>query len=195
MRKALLFDGPGTPDERPGWEGTRAWPLWSTGLGRVGLAELEPATVHALHRHDDEAQWTWVLAGGGRQLEENGAYPLRAGQSAFAQARALHGFESEEETRLLTVFGGAIHVDTVAFDAGDGVGVHRHPHAEEFVLVLDGAGVHTAPGSELPVAAGEAVFVDAGEWHGFRAAGPGVRVVFGFLGAGSPEDAGWEEHA
>jgi hypothetical protein len=45
----------------------------------------------------------------------------------------------------------------------------------------------------VSVTAGEAVLVDAGEWHGFRAAdGSAVHVVFGYLGAGSLDEAGWE---
>jgi quercetin dioxygenase-like cupin family protein len=105
----------------------------------------------------------------------------------------LHGFQSTTLTRLLTVFGASVLVDTAAIEPGGGVEVHRHPRADEFVLVLDGRGVHVEPDGEVAVAVGEAVLVDAGEWHGFRAAdGSAVRVVFGYLGAGSLDEAGWE---
>ncbi len=72
--------------------------------------------------------------------------------------------------------------------------LHRHAEAAEFFIVLSGEGAQLdADGNEVPVEVGEAALLPKGSWHGFRATGPEeVRAVFGFLGATSLEDAGYE---
>jgi quercetin dioxygenase-like cupin family protein len=70
---------------------------------------------------------------------------------------------------------------------------HRHPRCDEFLLVLSGRGeVYTDDGTE-PSAAGDVVFTPAGHWHGFDNTGPdAVLLIWGWRGAGSLEQAGYE---
>ncbi|MER7703585.1 cupin domain-containing protein [Kitasatospora sp. NPDC097605] len=79
------------------------------------------------------------------------------------------------------------------FGAGGSHDLHRHPHADEFFLVLSGGGTHLTAATEVPVRAGDLVFVPAGEWHGFRTgpAGP-TAALYGYLGAPSLARAGYE---
>ncbi|MEV6977349.1 cupin domain-containing protein [Kitasatospora sp. NPDC093806] len=77
------------------------------------------------------------------------------------------------------------------FTTGGRQDLHRHPHADEFFLVLSGGGSHLTDSAEVPLRAGDLVFVPAGEWHGFRTgpAGP-TAALHGYLGAPSLARAG-----
>ncbi|GAA1395175.1 hypothetical protein GCM10009639_30030 [Kitasatospora putterlickiae] len=79
------------------------------------------------------------------------------------------------------------------FGAGGSHDLHRHPHADEFFLVLSGGGTHLTESTGVPVRAGDLVFVPAGEWHGFRT-GPGgpTAALYGYLGAPSLALAGYQ---
>jgi quercetin dioxygenase-like cupin family protein len=84
----------------------------------------------------------------------------------------------------------------VACSAFTGAGtheLHRHPHADEFFLVLDGGGEHLTETGPVRLVPGDLVHIPAGEWHGFRTA-PGVttRTVYGYLGAPGLAGAGYE---
>ena len=70
---------------------------------------------------------------------------------------------------------------------------HRHPNCDEFLLVLSGRGeVYTDEGRE-PSRAGDVVFTPAGHWHGFDNTGDeDVLLIWGWRGAGSLEQAGYE---
>jgi quercetin dioxygenase-like cupin family protein len=71
--------------------------------------------------------------------------------------------------------------------------LHRHPHADQFFLVLSGRGEHLTQDGPVSLAPGDLVFIRAGEWHGFRA-DPAITtdVVYGYLGAGSLDQAGYD---
>lgn len=70
---------------------------------------------------------------------------------------------------------------------------HRHPHADEFLVVLSGEGeVYTDHGRE-PSRAGDVVFTPRGHWHGFdNTSDDDVELFWGWSGAGSLEQAGYE---
>ncbi len=70
---------------------------------------------------------------------------------------------------------------------------HRHPNADEFFVVLSGRGqVYTDEGVE-PAGEGDVIFTERGHWHGFDNTGDeDVTLVWGWSGAGSLEDAGYE---
>jgi quercetin dioxygenase-like cupin family protein len=70
---------------------------------------------------------------------------------------------------------------------------HRHPKADEFFVVLTGAGqVYTDEGVQ-PATEGDVIFTERGHWHGFDNTGnEDVTLVWGWSGAGSLEDAGYE---
>jgi quercetin dioxygenase-like cupin family protein len=71
--------------------------------------------------------------------------------------------------------------------------LHRHPYAEEFFMVLTGGGEHLTGTGGLRLGPGDIVLVAAGELHGYRT-DPGVTTttVYGYLGAASLDDAGYE---
>lgn len=73
---------------------------------------------------------------------------------------------------------------------------HRHHQADEFFVVLEGAGmVYTNEGKE-PAASGDVVFTPRGHWHGFDNTGElDVVLVWGWSGAGSLEATGYEADA
>ncbi len=70
---------------------------------------------------------------------------------------------------------------------------HRHPNADEFFVVLSGAGqVYTDENMDSAVE-GDVIFTERGHWHGFDNTGDeDVTLVWGWSGAGSLEDAGYE---
>ncbi|XVV02578.1 cupin domain-containing protein [Actinosynnema sp. CA-248983] len=84
-------------------------------------------------------------------------------------------------------------VATSTFAPGGHHEPHRHPHADEFFLVLRGGGYHHAPDGPVRLDPGDLVHVPAGEPHGF-ATDPGTvtTALYGYLGAGGLDQAGYE---
>ena len=72
---------------------------------------------------------------------------------------------------------------------------HLHHHADEFWVVLQGSGrMYTDEADELAVQ-GDVVFTPRGRWHGFHNdTDEDVVLVWGWSGAGSLEDSGYEVH-
>ena len=70
---------------------------------------------------------------------------------------------------------------------------HRHHNCDEFFIVLKGQGhVYTAEGQK-PSIEGDVVYSPRGCWHGFNnTSDADVVLVWGWMGAGSIEDAGYE---
>lgn len=70
---------------------------------------------------------------------------------------------------------------------------HRHPHADEFFVVLSGRGVIYTDSDDQPSAEGDVIFTPRGRWHGFNNTGDeDVTLVWGWSGAGSLDAAGYE---
>ncbi len=70
---------------------------------------------------------------------------------------------------------------------------HRHFHADEFLLVLEGSGLIYTDEGEEPSAKGDVVYTERGHWHGFaNTSDEDVVLVWGWSGAGSLEAAGYE---
>jgi quercetin dioxygenase-like cupin family protein len=71
---------------------------------------------------------------------------------------------------------------------------HRHPGAEEFVLLARGEGVVLDGDNEIPVKVGDIVFHRKGEWHGFRNTSDTeeAELIWGWGGATSKAEAGYE---
>jgi quercetin dioxygenase-like cupin family protein len=73
--------------------------------------------------------------------------------------------------------------------------VHRHPHAEEAMYVLEGSGLHLTEGTSCRLNQGDVVFVPRNEWHGFaNDTDSPVRVIGIFGGVSTYQDAGYEIH-
>lgn len=92
-----------------------------------------------------------------------------------------------------TVGSRSLVVATSTFVPGGSHGLHRHQHADEFFLLLSGAGEHLTQDGPVRLATGDLAFIPAGEWHGFRT-DPEIttRTVYGYLGAGSLAQAGYD---
>lgn len=70
---------------------------------------------------------------------------------------------------------------------------HRHPRADEFFIVLAGAGLVYTDEEDQPAREGDVVFTRRGHWHGFNNTGDvDVTLVWGWSGAGSLDAAGYE---
>ncbi|MFF8770953.1 cupin domain-containing protein [Kitasatospora sp. NPDC015120] len=128
------------------------------------------------HHHTDADTRTHARAGAG-------STPV-----AGSAGMAVHWLATDETV-------GALRLTVAAsrFGAGGSHDLHRHPHADEFFLVLTGGGTHLTETTGIPVRAGDLVFVPAGEWHGFRTgpAGP-TAALYGYLGAPSLARAGYQ---
>lgn len=73
--------------------------------------------------------------------------------------------------------------------------VHRHPHAEEVLYLLEGSGLHLSEGEPVRQQAGEVVYIPPGEWHGFaNDTDSPTTVIAVFGGVASYADAGYEVH-
>jgi len=73
--------------------------------------------------------------------------------------------------------------------------LHRHPHADEVLYLLSGAGLHLSEGEPVRQSAGDVIFIPAGEWHGFANDTDEETVVIAvFGGVGSYAEAGYEIH-
>jgi len=73
--------------------------------------------------------------------------------------------------------------------------LHRHPNAEQIMYVLEGSCLALSEGEPVRLNEGDAVFIAQGEWHGVRndTDQPTVTLVI-YAGAGTLEEAGYEEH-
>ena len=74
--------------------------------------------------------------------------------------------------------------------------LHRHPHAEQIMYVLEGSCLALSESEPVRLNEGDAVFIAQGEWHGVRndTEQPAVTLAI-YSGAGTLEEAGYEEHS
>lgn len=70
---------------------------------------------------------------------------------------------------------------------------HRHPHADEFFVVLSGHGLIYTDDTDETAREGDVIFTRRGNWHGFNNTGDeDVNLLWGWSGAGSLQAAGYE---
>ena len=70
---------------------------------------------------------------------------------------------------------------------------HRHHNCDEFFIVLKGHGHSYSEHGEEPSGEGDVVYSPRGCWHGFNnTSEEDVVLVWGWMGAGSIEDSGYE---
>ncbi len=160
------------------------------GDGVHGSAELsgEARLLVLTSRHPAPAHSrTWRFAPAGDSEGQTAADHLLAGEGGFTDmgVRWLATTDTLGTTGLV--------VATSTFAPGGHHEPHRHPHADEFFLVLRGGGYHHAPDGPVRLDPGDLVHVPAGEPHGF-ATDPGTvtTALYGYLGAGSLDQAGYE---
>ena len=72
---------------------------------------------------------------------------------------------------------------------------HRHHNCDEFFIVLKGKGMIYTDHGDKPSGEGDVVYSPRGCWHGFNnTSNEDVVLVWGWMGAGSIEDSGYEVH-
>ena len=70
---------------------------------------------------------------------------------------------------------------------------HRHHNCDEFFIVLKGHGHIYGEHGDEPSGEGDVVYSPRGCWHGFNnTSNEDVVLVWGWMGAGSIEDSGYE---
>jgi quercetin dioxygenase-like cupin family protein len=80
----------------------------------------------------------------------------------------------------------------VDFEAGALHAEHRHPGAEQALVVLAGEGAFLTSAGEQPASTGAVLYAPAGAWHGFRAGDAPVRLLSVLGGVTAATDAGEE---
>lgn len=125
--------------------------------------------------------------------------PPRAGVTGEASAEVLAAGGGFADMRVRWLVSGAatgstgLVVATSTFAPDGHHELHRHPHAEEFFLVVAGSGEHLTESGPVRLGPGDIVLVPAGERHGYRTdAGVTTRTVYGYLGAAGLDSAGYE---
>ena len=85
-------------------------------------------------------------------------------------------------------------VGRTIFTPGSGHEAHRHVNAEEIQYVVRGEGIVIDGDGEIPVAAGNVVHTQRGQWHGFIniSESEDAEVIWLWAGAASREAAGYE---
>lgn len=84
--------------------------------------------------------------------------------------------------------------DTAIFPVHVNHGLHRHPNSEEICYIVKGQGYHLSEGEPVLQQEGDAVYIPAGEWHGFHNhTDEPVLMVSCWGGVAAIADAGYEE--
>ena len=77
----------------------------------------------------------------------------------------------------------------------EGLKRDRHHNCDEFFIVLKGSGHIYTDHGDTPSKEGDVVYSPRGCWHGFNnTSKEDVVLVWGWMGAGSIEDSGYEVH-
>jgi quercetin dioxygenase-like cupin family protein len=122
---------------------------------------------------------------------------VRRGDVPATQLRRELGFDRVHSTLSITAErtgSRRLLLGFARFERDGAHALHRHRTADEVVYVIDGDRCqHLTADQAVPVDSGELLFVEAGEWHGFRNAGAReAQIVFAYVGAATPGAEGYE---
>ena len=81
------------------------------------------------------------------------------------------------------------------FPPGSKHALHRHPNAEEWEYIISGEGIKHVGKDSIVMRAGDLVFCPQNEYHGLENPAGNTEplvTIWGYCGAGSLEDAGYE---
>ena len=94
----------------------------ATHRGMLSIAEFAPGGYHKLHRHDRSAQISYLLAGKGEHLTENGPVAIRAGDATYVPKNTWHGFRNTgtEKALLLSLYSPAATLAEAGYETHTG---------------------------------------------------------------------------
>jgi quercetin dioxygenase-like cupin family protein len=127
-----------------------------------------------------------------------GAAPVKASVADVPVDGTLapeHGWRDLQVRWLVT--GATMGAETTVvgrsvFPPGARHDLHRHPGAEEWEYVLEGAGVKHLDGVDVPIVAGDIVFSPRNTYHGVANTSEAtLTTLWGYTGAASLEQAGY----
>lgn len=201
IESLVLAEGDGPPPGPPGiesavvlltgsarWQGNPVRPgdgVFSPAGGEHGLtAAGAGACVLILHGGPGSpgptVSWRYAPAG-----DDSDAILDNAGGFKDMGVRWLATVNTVGSTSLV--------VATSTFAPGGNHALHWHVNADEYFLVVAGGGEHLDPDGPIRMRPGDLVVVPAGRPHGFRTdPGTTTRAIYGYLGAGSLDAAGYE---
>lgn len=88
-----------------------------------------------------------------------------------------------------------IAVAIAVLPPGSGHALHRHPNADEVVLVVKGSGIRLGATEHTILHEGEGFHTPASEWHGFaNTTDQTTTIAIIYPGVGDPANAGYEPH-
>lgn len=166
---------------------------------------VKPGEWHGFE-NDSEEEVTLVMLYGGVGSREEAGYELyeadgsREDPEKVGRVKKVTSDEAagDEGVSWLVTAGtvGARDVALGVFKLGPEAaqGLHRHPNADEVLLVAGGGGTHLGKGGGVALGEREVAYVPAGEWHGLRSAPTApTTAILGYLGVAEPVKAGYEE--
>ena len=177
----------------------------------VGDAWLTPmGGMHGFkNTSDSEVEMIWGWAGGGskaavgyRKLEDAAPGGGETFKVSVEETPYTEGGPPEEgwinmkvQWLLSGERGGATQVvfGRTVMAPGSAHEWHRHPKAEEFIYLHEGAGLVLNGEEQLSAREGDVWLSRKGEWHGFRnTSAEEVVLIWGWAGAATREAAGYE---
>ena len=191
MQKVRLADIPLIPSDHPDLTNVSVRTIISrdtvaTHRGMLSIAEFAPGGSHKLHRHAQSAQISYLLAGQGEHLTENGPVPIRAGDATYVTKNAWHGFRNTgtDKALLLSLYSPA----SALADAG----------YETYSAPLDRSKPPSVPKSSLAKLQGDAALDEDAGFIGLGVYWLATRDTVGsddfLLGASTFEPGGLHEH-
>jgi quercetin dioxygenase-like cupin family protein len=191
MQKVILADLHSVTDAHPDLNGVSVKTIISRDTvgahrGMLSIAEFARGGGHKLHRHDASGQISYLLAGRGEHLTENGPVAIRAGDATYVPKNTWHGFRNTgtEKAVLLSLYS---PVATLA-DAG----------YETYVGEIDGSRPAQVAKSSLAALQGDAALDQDAGFIGLGVFWLATRDTVGtddfLLGASTFEPGGMHEH-
>lgn len=191
MQKITIQDVPLIPSDHPDLTHVSVRTIISratvpTHRGMLSIAEFAPGGSHKLHRHDHSGQISYLLAGQGEHLTENGPIPLRPGDATYVPQNTWHGFRNTGPNKalLLSIYNPAATLAEAGYETYRGE--------------LDRSKAPTVPKASLAELQGDAALDEEAGFVGLGVYWLATRDTIGtdgfLLGASTFEPGGLHEH-
>lgn len=191
MKKVKIADIQAVTDAHPDLAGVSVKALINRDTvgahrGMLSIADFAPGGSHQLHRHDASAQISYLLAGTGEHLTQNGPIQIKAGDAIYTAKNEWHGFRNtgKDKATLVTIYSPVSHL----MDAG----------YETYVGNIDRSRPAAAPKVSLSALQGDAALDENAGFIGLGVFWLSTRDTVGtddfLLGASTFEPGGLHEH-